>query len=115
MSDKFPPLNRRIGDRLRSIRNDRGLSLSQLSDLTGGAFSKSRISNYEQGIRRLSLEGAQVLADALGAVTAAYLLCVDEDPTLSPDEQRLITYYRQADGRGKRTIIATADYQNGLT
>jgi len=113
MSDTSPTLNRKIGDRLRAIRNDRGLSLSQLSELTGGAFSKSRISNYEQGIRRLSIEGAQILADALGGVTAAHLLCLDEEPSWSGDEQRLINCFRQADERGKRAIMDRVDSECG--
>jgi transcriptional regulator with XRE-family HTH domain len=113
MSDNQPTLNRMIGDRLRAIRNDRGLSLSQLSERTGGAFSKSRISNYEQGIRRLSIEGAQILADALGEVSAAHLLCLDEEASWSADEQRLINCFRQADQRGKRAIMDTVDSECG--
>ena len=109
MSDTSPTLNRKIGDRLRAIRNDRGLSLSQLSERTGGAFSKSRISNYEQGIRRLSIEGAQILADALGGVNAAHLLCLDEEFAGSPDEQRLVSCFRQANASGKQAIMAAVD------
>ena len=41
-----------ISARLRAARQARGVSLSQLSALTDGALSKSRISNYEQGLRR---------------------------------------------------------------
>ena len=46
-------LTREIGERLRYARHSKGLSLGQLSALTGGALSKSRISNYELGIRRI--------------------------------------------------------------
>lgn len=105
MADEYPPLNRRIGDRLRAARHAEGLSLTQLSERTDGAYSKSRISNYEQGIRRLGIEGAQTLAKALGSVTAAYLLCVDEDEELAEDEKRLIECFRNADQRGKRMIL----------
>jgi len=42
------------------------LSLSQLAALTDGLYSKSRISNYEQGLRRPSIEAARTLAAALG-------------------------------------------------
>ena len=38
-------LTREIGVRLRYARHSKGLSLGQLSALTGGALSKSRISN----------------------------------------------------------------------
>ena len=105
MADEYPPLNRRIGDRLRAARHAQGLSLTQLSERTDGSYSKSRISNYEQGIRRLGIEGAQTLAQALGSVSAAYLLCVDEDEVLAEDEKRLIECFRNSDQRGKQTIL----------
>ena len=80
-----------IGDRLRAVRHERGLSLQKLADLTDGMLSKSRISNYEQGIRRPSVEVAQILSQALGGVSAAYLLGVDGlESLLNPDEMRLI-------------------------
>lgn len=72
-------LNHAMGARLRAARQERSLSLSQLAEETGGEYSKSRISNYEQGLRRMSVEAALALAKALGNVTAAYLLCVDDD------------------------------------
>lgn len=46
-----------IGLRLRTEHQRRRLSLSQLAARTDDTLSKSRISNYEQGIRRLGLEG----------------------------------------------------------
>jgi transcriptional regulator with XRE-family HTH domain len=63
-------LTQDIALRLRYVRESQGLSLAALSDLTGGALSKSRISNYEQGIRRMSIEVAQILAEAFGTVSA---------------------------------------------
>ena len=44
-----------------------------MAERTDGAYSKSRISNYEQGLRRLSVEAAQVVGAALGNVMGAYL------------------------------------------
>ena len=72
------PLNKdertkQIGARLRKARHDAGLSLGGVSDRTGGLLSKSRISNYEQGLRRIGLEEAELIAGATG-VSAAYLL-----------------------------------------
>ena len=45
-------LSTKIGLRLRAARNAQKLPLSALAARTGGALSRSRISNYEQGLRR---------------------------------------------------------------
>ena len=76
-------LTRKIGERLRAARHAHGLSLTELSRLCGDTLSKSRISNYEQGLRRPSLEAAITLADAFAGVSAASLLCLDYRPTLA--------------------------------
>lgn len=82
-------LTRKIGQRLRSARQAQGLSLSELSTLTG-VLSKSRISNYEQGIRRMGIEEAQQLAVALVSVTPTYLLGLDDTDPLSNEERVLV-------------------------
>ena len=89
-------LTHRSRERLRAARQARGLSLSQLSALTDGALSKSRISNYEQGLRRLSAEPAHILALALGNVSSHNLLCREEGPGKDHDEERLLLLYRSA-------------------
>lgn len=87
MNDADRALKKAIGERLRAARHARGLSLSALAALTDGLYSKSRISNYEQGLRRLNNEGAEVLAAALGNVTAAQLLGLDEEDSAAGSEQ----------------------------
>ena len=106
-------LSRKIGERLRMARTAQGLSLSQLSALTDGALLKSRISNFEQGIRRPSVEVAVMLADVLQDVSPAYLLCLDigSDDELSPDETRLLHRFRKADARGRAMLLAVAAQQ----
>lgn len=104
-------LTKQIGQRLRSARQAQGLSLSELSNLTG-ALSKSRISNYEQGIRRMGLEEARQLATALVSVTPTYLLCLEDTDPLSKDERILVERYRQADPRGRETILKVAEAQS---
>ena len=101
-------LTKEMALRLRYARESRGLSLAALSDLTGGALGKSRISNYEQGIRRMSIEVARMLADAFGTVSAAYLLCLDDPMHLTPDEIELIRKYRDTDGKGRALIARKA-------
>ena len=67
---------KRMGRRLQEVRMADGLSLSKLAAETG-VLSKSRISNYERGARRVGLEQAEVLARCL-AVSPAYLLMLEE-------------------------------------
>lgn len=100
-------LTKQIGQRLRAARHEQKLSLADLSSRTN-ALSKSRISNYEQGIRRMGLEEAHELAVALGTVTPTYLLCLDDKGPLSPQERQLVEYFRQTDERGRDTILKIA-------
>lgn len=110
ITDSEHALNREIGARLRAARQARGLTLTELAALTDGLYSKSRISNYEQGIRRLSIEGAEALAAALGNVSAAHLLCLDDggQQRLSADEQQLVDAFRRTDDDGRRRVLGVA-------
>lgn len=64
-----------IGKRIRTAREALNLSLEALSKRTDGKLSKSRIGNYEQGLRMPGPAEANTLAAALG-VDAAHLLCL---------------------------------------
>ena len=105
MEPEFASLSRRIGSRLRAERQRRGWSLNDLSLRTTGLLSKSRISNYEQGIRRMGLEAAHQLASALETVSPAWLLLLDEEHPLSDDELRLIQSFRAMDADGQRELL----------
>lgn len=106
MTDSGRDLPRATGRRRRAARHERGWSLSQLAVLTGGLFSKSRISNYEQGLRRMSIE-------------VAHLLCPDEHqgngsdavqcggPT--EDELRLLWKFRRLDEDWRRRVLAVVE------
>ncbi|HHT9922948.1 TPA: helix-turn-helix domain-containing protein [Legionella pneumophila] len=69
-----------IGTRILEARKKNRISAVELSNITG--FSKSRISNWENGRRTPSLEDAKILEDALG-VPASFLLCMDLDESLA--------------------------------
>ncbi|MFD2112340.1 helix-turn-helix domain-containing protein [Thiorhodococcus fuscus] len=106
-------LTKQIGQRLRAARQEQKLSLSDLSGRTN-SLSKSRISNYEQGIRRMGLEEAHELSVALGTVTPTYLLCLDDKDPLSPQERQLVELCRQTDDRGRETLIKLAEAEVAL-
>ncbi len=106
-------LTKRIGQRLRAARQEQKLSLSDLSGRTN-SLSKSRISNYEQGIRRMGLEEAHELSVALGTVTPTYLLCLDDRGPFTDQEIQLVDYFRRSDDRGRETILELAERQSGF-
>lgn len=97
-------LTRQIGQRLRAERHALGLSLSQVSERTGATLSKSRISNYEQGIRRMGLEEARLLAEALGTVSPMYLLCLEDEREL----ENVRRCFLGSDAEGRRQIVTMA-------
>lgn len=66
-----------IGQRLSSTRIRHGWSIEELALHTNGAISKSRISNFEAGLRRPDIEIAEILATAFGDVSAAWLLTLE--------------------------------------
>ena len=105
-------LNKRIGQRLRSARTGQKLSLAELAARTK-TLSKSRISNYEQGIRRMGIEEAQELAEVLEGMTPSYLLCLDDASPLAPEEWQLVDRFRGTDQRGRDTILRAAESQVG--
>lgn len=105
-------LTKRIGLRLREARKAQNLSLAALAARTS-SLSKSRISNYEQGLRRMGLEEARELASALGTASATFLLCLEDEGHVTERETALLDFYRHADTRGKDTILRVAESQAG--
>jgi transcriptional regulator with XRE-family HTH domain len=73
MSELFP-------DRLRSARQLRGFSQSELADKAG--LQPSAVSHFETGRRAPSFDNLKALSDAL-QVTTDYLLGRVDEPTLS--------------------------------
>tara|TARA_R110000772_G_scaffold164008_2_gene275403 strand:- start:616 stop:963 length:348 start_codon:yes stop_codon:yes gene_type:complete len=73
----------KTGLRLRAAREASGLSLASLSSKMNSLLSASRISNYEQGTRQMSVDGAISLGKALD-VAPSYLLGLDEDINETP-------------------------------
>jgi transcriptional regulator with XRE-family HTH domain len=101
-----------IGERLRAERKRHKLSRPKLSERAGNKPSKSRITDFEKGNRRMDLESAVGLAKALGDVTPVYLLCLEDySEPLSEDERTLVLNYRLADDRGRATLLKLSQAQ----
>lgn len=68
-----------VGEKLRRMRQDRGLSLQEVCSRSGGSFVVSTLSAYERGKRSLSLERLCELADIYGQSPMS-LLDLEDNP-----------------------------------
>jgi len=75
--ERISDFNKHVGGKLKAVRESMDITLGQLSRATGGRLSKSRISNYEQGIRTLPNDVAVILAYYL-KTPVEELLCLKE-------------------------------------
>jgi transcriptional regulator with XRE-family HTH domain len=73
------PYNDKVGDRLRSIRRQRGLSLQEVQRLSGGEFKAAVVGAYERGERSLSLPRLQRLSQFF-QVPISHFLPQEESP-----------------------------------
>ena len=71
-----------VGEKLRRMRQDRGLSLQEVCERSGGSFVVSTLSAYERGKRSLSLERLCELAEIYGQSPMS-LLDLDADASFS--------------------------------
>src|SRR5688572_30888156 len=66
-----------VGQRLRSVRRIRGLSLDDVERQSGGRWSASAIGAYERGFRNLSLPRLRELAEFYAVPMATLLGEID--------------------------------------
>ncbi|HEM8127284.1 LexA family transcriptional regulator [Providencia rettgeri] len=83
-------INEIIGERLKSIRESRGLSQAQLAKLCGYSAG-SRIGNYELGERKISADDALVISEALGVSPAELMFGDRSDQVFSNYEYPLFS------------------------
>jgi transcriptional regulator with XRE-family HTH domain len=76
----MPTYNEMVGERLRSIRRQRGLSLQDVQKLSDQEFKAAVLGAYERGERSLSLPRLQRLAQFF-SVPILQLLPQDDGPT----------------------------------
>lgn len=68
-----------VGERLRRMRQDKGLSLQEVCARSGGSFVVSTLSAYERGKRSLSLDRLCELAEIYGQSPMS-LLDIEDAP-----------------------------------
>ncbi|MCU5775088.1 LexA family transcriptional regulator [Erwiniaceae bacterium BAC15a-03b] len=79
-----------IGERIKSLREAKGLSQAQLSKLCGWA-APSRVGNYELGVRKVSADEAITLSKALGVSPAQIMFGDDSSAVFKQYEYPLFT------------------------
>lgn len=101
-----------VGSHLRSIRESRGLTIKQVVNMSGDLLDKTTISRIERDERGLSIKAVYALASVynieLKDVCELYIgkkLKISHVPfDVTPEEQRLITLYRQM-SRGRQRSL----------
>ncbi|MFC4446382.1 helix-turn-helix domain-containing protein [Castellaniella ginsengisoli] len=98
----------RLGEKLRGLRTEKGLTLEKLASLAG--LSKSYLWELEnRESQRPSAEKLTALADQLGVSTSYFI----EDDVRSPQEQHLdeafFRNYRQLDAGAKDQLRKILD------
>ncbi|MDU4943909.1 MAG: LexA family transcriptional regulator [Mixta calida] len=80
-----------IGERIKSLREAKGLSQVQLAKLCGWA-APSRLGNYELGTRKVSADDAVILGSALGVSPAKIMFGDESDSVFKQYEYPLFAY-----------------------
>lgn len=96
----IPAMNykREVGKRIRAERDKLGISLEEqerkMLQKLGKTLPKSRVSNYEQGLRLAGPAEITLLAEFY-EVPAAYLGCLDGEGNVTKEEYDLLRNYRR--------------------
>ena len=101
---------------VKVFRVKRGLTTSALSRLTNGEFSTSRLSNYETGLRALTVDAATKLAPHLGATAAQLLNLADNfftDVKLGEHQEELVRLLQKVSLRGDGEVKRVIGMLNG--
>lgn len=97
-----------FGERLERCMKSRNISNSELTKAL--ELNKNAIGNYKNG----QIPNASILyelSNFLG-ISMEYLISGKEAADLTPEEHKLIDLYRNADERGKRSIMRIAEDEN---
>lgn len=96
-----------LGARVQEIREDQGLTQTQLAELVG--TSQSTISQIEAGDRNPSYKMLRQLASAL-KVTVGYILGEEEIGDLNPEEEAHFREYRGLSDGARRQLRQYAQF-----
>lgn len=109
-----------MGDRIRELRKQRGLTQEELAAKLG--LKDSAIAKYENGrVENIKRSIISNMASVLEC-SPAYLLCLDDDVVepaavdfiISDDEKELILEYRKADEASRDMVKRLLAYADAL-
>lgn len=95
------------GRRIKAAREALGMTLQDVCGKVPG-LTVSRLSNWEQGLRMISVEQAKRLGPVF-KVSPEYILTLQDETGL--EESKLLELFRNADARGKRELFRYAESQ----
>ena len=97
----------KLGEKLKKLRDDRGMSMYRLTQMTG--VSGHHIKGIEQGTRQPTIETLNKLVNALGSSLADIFSDDDNSVRLDEDERRLIENYRMVSEERKSALLNMSD------
>ena len=97
----------KLGEKLKKLRDDRGMSMYRLTQMTG--VSGHHIKGIEQGTRQPTIETLNKLVNALGSSLADIFSDDDNSVRLAEDERRLIENYRMVSEEKKSALLNMSD------
>lgn len=95
-----------MSETLKALRKRDKLTQQELADQTG--LSRSRINNYEQGIREPDFETAEILADFFNVDLDTLYSGASSSAILSESESTLISLFRSLNSAGRLKVLEYA-------
>ena len=97
-----------IGERIKALRTEKGMSQGQLAKLCGWSGA-SRVANYEYGNRNVGVDDALSLAKALGTTPVMILFGEQSDPSnwLTDKQKRVLSLFNQFPEAEQERMIDT--------
>lgn len=97
-----------IGERIKALRTEKGISQGQLAKLCGWSGA-SRVANYEYGNRNVGVDDALSLAKALGTTPVMILFGEQSDPAnwLTDKQKRVLSLFNQLPEAEQERMIDT--------
>lgn len=89
-------ISEQIGERLKALRTEKGLSQGQLAKLCGWSGA-SRIANYESGTRNIGVDDAAVLSKALNTTPMMIMFGEQGNPShwLTDKQKKVLSLFDQ--------------------
>ena len=102
--------SKEIGGRIKKRRMELKMSQEELAEILNITYQQ--VQRYENGMSKLNVEKMQIISEALSVPLSYFFesyktgVAEDQSPYLTPDESRLLRYFRKIrDNTDKTTVI----------